>query len=73
MLKRENNSQVSYYRREASACAAAATSAVIAEVRNAYHELELGWLSLAPKAERTLEVAPGAPQIHAKKSGDPAN
>lgn len=39
------------YRREASACAAAALATVIAEVKQAYLELEQGWLSLAPKGD----------------------
>jgi hypothetical protein len=37
------------YRREASACAAAAVHAPSAELRQAYLDLEQGWLSLAPK------------------------
>lgn len=40
-----------YYHRQASACAVAATTAACPEAKQAYLELEQGWLCLAPKAE----------------------
>lgn len=43
--------RTAYYRRQASACATAALTTVISEVRQAYLDLEQGWLCLAPKAE----------------------
>ncbi len=39
------------YRREASVCATAAATSAIAEIKQAYLELEQGWLCLAPKTE----------------------
>jgi hypothetical protein len=43
--------QTAYYRREAAACATAAATPVIAEIKQAYLDLEQGWLCLAPKVE----------------------
>lgn len=43
--------RTAYYRRQASACATAALATAIAEVRQAYLDLEQGWLCLAPKVE----------------------
>lgn len=47
-----------YYRKQASACATAALSVAAAEVRQAYLDLEQGWLCLAPKvAESAIVLA----------------
>ena len=43
--------QALYYRRQASAYAVAATTATCPEAKQAYLELEQGWLCLAPKTE----------------------
>jgi hypothetical protein len=43
--------RTAYYRRQASACAAAAVTTPVAEIRQAYLNLEQGWLCLAPKTE----------------------
>lgn len=43
--------RTAYYRQQASACATAALTTAIAEVRQAYLDLEQGWLCLAPKVE----------------------
>jgi hypothetical protein len=51
MHPHKNAERTAYYRRQASACSAAASATVIAEVKEAYLNLEQGWLSLAPKAE----------------------
>jgi hypothetical protein len=45
--------RTAYYHQQASACATAAVTTVIAEVRQAYLDLEQGWLCLAPKVEET--------------------
>jgi len=74
-MPRYNASQSSYYRREAAACAAAATSALMPDLRNAYLELELGWLSLTPKAERNEEpeVPPLTTRSEVEAEADRAN
>lgn len=51
MQPRKDAERTTHYRREASACAAAALTTAIAEVKQAYLELEQGWLSLAPKSD----------------------
>lgn len=43
--------RTAYYRRQASACAVAAVTTPIAEIKQAYLNLEQGWLCLAPKPE----------------------
>lgn len=42
-----------FYRQEAFACAAAALTTSIAEIKQAYLELEQGWLCLTPKPENS--------------------
>lgn len=52
MQRRHNDVEpTAYCRQQASACAAAALTAAIAEIKQAYLDLEQGWLSLAPKPE----------------------
>jgi hypothetical protein len=41
--------RTAYYRQQASSCATAALITAIAEIRQAYLDLEQGWLCLAPK------------------------
>jgi hypothetical protein len=48
------------YRQEASACARAALTTAVAEIKQAYLELEQGWLSLAPKPKNILDDFPEA-------------
>jgi hypothetical protein len=43
--------RAAYYRRHASTCAAAALSTATKEIKQAYLELEQGWLCLAPKVD----------------------
>jgi hypothetical protein len=49
MYHRKDAKQTAYCRRQALACANAAMSTAIAEVKEAYLNLEQGWLCLAPK------------------------
>ena len=51
MHRHKDAEQTAYYRRQASACATAALATAIAEVREAYLNLEQGWRCLAPKAD----------------------
>lgn len=60
MHRRKRADQTAYYRRQASECAAAASVTSVAEVRQAYLDLEQGWLSLAPKAEDPTDPATAA-------------
>lgn len=46
-----------YYRQQASACATAALTTASAEVKQAYLDLEQGWLCLAPKVEDSSAVS----------------
>jgi len=46
-----------FYRQEASACATAALTTSIAEIKQAYLELEQGWLCLTPKPENSSAVS----------------
>jgi hypothetical protein len=55
----ERTERTAYYRRQASACATAALTTAIAEIKEAYLDLEQGWLCLAPKAVRVDQVDPG--------------
>jgi hypothetical protein len=43
--------RTAHYRRQASACATAALATAIAELRQAYLDLEQGWLCLAAKGD----------------------
>jgi hypothetical protein len=45
-----------YYRQQAAVCSTAALTTTIAEVKQAYLELEQGWLCLAPKSETSSAV-----------------
>ena len=45
------------YRQEAFACATAALTTSIAELKQAYLELEQGWLCLTPKPENSCASA----------------
>lgn len=45
--------RATFYRQEAFACAAAALTTSIAEIKQAYLELEQGWLCLTPKPENS--------------------
>jgi len=49
--------RTAYYRQQASACATAAIATAIAEVKQAYLDLEQGWRSLAPKVEENSAVS----------------
>ncbi len=49
--------RTAYYRQQASVCSAAALTTTIAEVKQAYLELEQGWLCLAPKSENSSTVS----------------
>ncbi len=53
--------RTAYYRQQASSCATAALITAIAEIKQAYLDLEQGWLCLAPKAAQDdpLDPAPG--------------
>lgn len=46
--------QTIYYRQQASACAAAAVVSTVAHVKQAYLDLEQGWLCLVPKPEQPV-------------------
>ena len=52
--------RTAYYRRQAAACATAALTTAIAEIKQAYLDLEQGWLCLAPKAAPADQVGPTA-------------
>ena len=62
--------RTAYYRQEASACATAALTTAISEIKQAYLDLEQGWLCLAPKVEESSvasappisECVPAEPQ-----------
>ena len=51
MHRRKDAEQTAYYRQQASICATAASATTIAEVKQAYLNLEQGWLCLTPKVE----------------------
>lgn len=55
----ERTERTAYYRRQAFACATAALTTAIAEIKQAYLDLEQGWLCLAPKAVLDDRVDPG--------------
>lgn len=58
MHPKKDAERTAYYRQQASVCSAAALTTTIAEVRQAYLELEQGWLCLAPKPENSSAVLP---------------
>jgi hypothetical protein len=47
-----SSERTAYCRKRASECAAAATVTALAEVKEAYLNLEQGWLQLAPEIEQ---------------------
>ncbi len=49
--------RTAHYRQEASACSAAALTTTVAEIKQAYLDLEQGWLCLAPKPENSSVVS----------------
>jgi hypothetical protein len=53
MDRRTDAKRATFYRQEAFACAAAALTTSIAEIKQAYLELERGWLCLTPKPENS--------------------
>ncbi len=55
MQRHKDADRMAYYRQQASACATAALATAIAEVQQAYLDLEQGWLCLAPKAKESLD------------------
>lgn len=59
-MRRKYIERTEYYRQEASACAAAAVTTAIAEIKQAYLELEQGWLCLTPKRKEGLDELPEA-------------
>jgi hypothetical protein len=68
-----------YCRRQAAECARKALEATLAEVREAYVNLEQGWLQLAPSDNQSpsAEVGPtrrtaSAPRRARGRSGNPA-
>jgi hypothetical protein len=46
-----SSERTAYCRKQAAECAAAATATALAEVKEAYLNLEQGWLQLAPEIE----------------------
>ena len=59
-MRRKSIERTEYYRQEASACAAAAVTTAVAEIKQAYLELEQGWLCLTPKRKEGLDEVPDA-------------
>jgi hypothetical protein len=59
-MRRKYIERTEYYRQEASACAAAAVATAILEIKQAYLELEQGWLCLTPKHKEGLDEPPEA-------------
>jgi hypothetical protein len=55
MHRHKDAEQTAYYRQQASACATAASATAIAEVKQAYLDLEQGWLCLAPKVKESID------------------
>jgi hypothetical protein len=47
-----NSERTALCRKQAAECAAAATATVLAEVKEAYLNLEQGWLQLAPEIQQ---------------------
>jgi hypothetical protein len=54
---RSDADRTAHYRQEASACATAALTTTIAEIKQAYLDLEQGWLCLAPKPENSSAIS----------------
>jgi hypothetical protein len=60
-----------YCRRQASACAVAASTAACPETKQAYLELERGWLCLASKAESPSDQPFPLAQRQTELASDP--
>jgi hypothetical protein len=60
--------RATFYRQEAFACATAALTTSIAEIKQAYLELEQGWLCLTPKPENS---SAGSGEPNTVSDGDP--
>jgi hypothetical protein len=61
MHRHSDRERTAYYRRQACVCAAAAAAAAEPDVKDAYVNLEQGWLCLAPKADATASLRHPAP------------
>jgi hypothetical protein len=57
MHRGNSANQKAYFRRQASECAAAASATSVAEVKQAYLDLEQGWLALAPKGNERSAIS----------------
>jgi hypothetical protein len=57
MHHHKDAARTAYCRRQACTCGTAALATNIAEVKQAYLDLEQGWLALAPKVEQTADAA----------------
>jgi hypothetical protein len=55
MDRRKDVERTAYYRRQASTCAKAALTTAVADIRQAYLELEQGWLCLVPKPKEGFD------------------
>jgi hypothetical protein len=55
-MSRENQA-ADYQAQQAAQCAAAATATAIAEIKDAYLNLEPGWLHLSPKSPDDQTIA----------------
>lgn len=73
-MHRHNDAErTAYYRQQASSCATAALTTAIAEVKQAYLDLEQGWLCLAPKIETGRnDVVDTAPSVDSEPVSDQA-
>lgn len=75
MNRRRDVERATYYRRQASTCAEAALTTAVADIRQAYLELEQGWLCLVPKPKegfddsRVAEPARNASESARRPSG----
>lgn len=74
MHRRYRADQKAYCHHQASECATAASATSVAEVKQAYLDLEQGWLSLAPKSKEhpTVSSKPirGADASHVAGHGE---
>jgi hypothetical protein len=59
-MRRKYIERTEYYRQEASACAASAVTTAVPEIKQAYLELEQGWLCLTSKRKEGLDELPEA-------------
>jgi hypothetical protein len=76
MDRRRDVERAAYYRRQASTCAKAALTTAVVDIRQAYLELEQGWLCLVPKPKegfddsRVAEPASDASESARQPSGE---